>query len=157
MRRRLREVRRARDGRLLELGALVFELHRRERRDPKLLEQGVARVASLDVEERALATALGTLAELPALPPMVGCQTCGAGLPGGARFCVECGAPTSADAAALTRPAQGAPPSSASPSELTRPKQPASEAVAVESPPTERDTRFAATREDQPAHAAAER
>jgi len=67
MRRRLREVRSARDGRLLELGALVFELHRHERRDSKLLEAGVARVAALDDEERALATALAIPQGLPAL------------------------------------------------------------------------------------------
>lgn len=155
MRRRLRVVRRARDGRLLELGALVFELHRRERRDPKLLEEGVARVAALDVEERALAAALGTLSELPALASAAGCRTCGAGLPEGARFCVECGAPTSLDTPA-GRPAQ-APTTSAPRPELRRPEQPASAAVAIESPPVERDTRSASTRADRSANVAAER
>lgn len=156
MRRRLRVVRRARDGRLLELGALVFELHRRERRDPRLLDQGVARVAALDVEERALAAALGTLSELPALAPAAGCRTCGAALPESARFCVECGAPTSLDTPALTRPAQ-APTTSAPRPELTRPERPASEPVAVESPPVERDTRSASRGEDRSANVAAER
>jgi hypothetical protein len=54
MRRRLRELRRAREAMLLDLGALVYELHRQGRRAPELLQQKAAELTVVDDELRDL-------------------------------------------------------------------------------------------------------
>jgi hypothetical protein len=67
MRRRLRERRRAREAMLLDLGALVYELHRQGRRAPELLQQKAAELTLVDDEVRELEDALaGRLPEEPA-------------------------------------------------------------------------------------------
>ena len=69
MRRRLRQQRRVREALLLDLGALVFELHRHGRREPELLQAKAAELSAVDAEVRALADALEdetTLLELVA-------------------------------------------------------------------------------------------
>jgi hypothetical protein len=53
-RRRLREQRRLREALLLDLGALVYELHRQGRRAPELLQQKAAELTEVDDEVRAL-------------------------------------------------------------------------------------------------------
>jgi hypothetical protein len=58
MRRRLRERRREREARLLDLGALVYELHRQGKRAPELLQEKAAELALLDEEVRELEAAL---------------------------------------------------------------------------------------------------
>ena len=58
MRRRLRERRRAREARLLDLGALVYELHRQGKRAPELLQEKAAELALLDEEVRELEAVL---------------------------------------------------------------------------------------------------
>jgi hypothetical protein len=58
MRRRLRERRREREARLLDLGALVYELHRQGKRAPELLQEKAAELALLDGEVRELEAAL---------------------------------------------------------------------------------------------------
>jgi hypothetical protein len=58
MRRRLRERRREREARLLDLGALVYELHRQGKRAPELLQEKAAQLALVDEEVRELEATL---------------------------------------------------------------------------------------------------
>ena len=58
MRRRLREQRRLREALLLDLGALVYELHRQGKRAPELLQQKAAELTVVDEEVRELEAAL---------------------------------------------------------------------------------------------------
>jgi hypothetical protein len=58
MRRRLRERKREREARLLDLGALVYELHRQGKRAPELLQDKAAELAVVDQEVRDLELAL---------------------------------------------------------------------------------------------------
>ena len=66
-RRRLREQRRLREALLLDLGALVYELHRQGRRAPELLQSKAAELTVVDDEVRALQAALEG-EEAPAAP-----------------------------------------------------------------------------------------
>ena len=59
MQRRLRERRRLREEMLLDLGALVYELHRQGKRAPELLQDKAAELSVIDDEVRALERALG--------------------------------------------------------------------------------------------------
>jgi hypothetical protein len=94
MRRRLRQQQRVREALLLDLGALVYELHRLGRRAPQLLQTKAAEVAAVDREVRALADAVGARAKLQLVAPGVAgsCPSCGALLLTDARFCSRCGA-----------------------------------------------------------------
>jgi hypothetical protein len=56
--RRLRRQRREREAMLLDLGALVYELHRQGRRAPELLQEKAIELGKLDREVRALEDAL---------------------------------------------------------------------------------------------------
>ena len=97
MRRRLRRQQRIREALLLDLGALVFELHRHGRREPDLLQAKAAELTAVDEEVRSLADALDVGDELPQLdePGIAGaCSSCGALLTADARFCSNCGATT---------------------------------------------------------------
>lgn len=58
MRRRMRRQRQVREALLLDLGALVFELHRQGRREPELLQAKAAELSAVDDEVRALSEAL---------------------------------------------------------------------------------------------------
>ena len=64
MRRRLRERRRVREALLLDLGALVYELHRQGKRAPELLQQKAAELSVVDDEVRELQATLDGV-ELP--------------------------------------------------------------------------------------------
>jgi hypothetical protein len=57
--RRLRQQRRAREAMLLDLGALVYELHRLGERAPELLQEKAIELGKVDREVRALEDALG--------------------------------------------------------------------------------------------------
>src|SRR5712691_9612035 len=96
MRRRLRHQQRIREALLLDLGALVFELHRQGRREPELLQAKAAEVSAVDNEVRALAEALQAGAPLEMLAPGVSgsCGNCGTLLSTKDRFCPNCGAPS---------------------------------------------------------------
>jgi hypothetical protein len=59
MRRRLSERRRVREALLLDLGALVYELHRQGKRAPELLQEKAGELQEVDDEVRALEEALG--------------------------------------------------------------------------------------------------
>jgi hypothetical protein len=58
MRRRLRDQKRERETRLLDLGALVYELHRQGKRAPELLQQKAAALTLIDNEVRELEATL---------------------------------------------------------------------------------------------------
>src|SRR3954453_3183149 len=98
MRRRLRRQQRLREALLLDLGALVYELHRQGRREPELLQAKAAELSAVDDEVRALGNALKEhepLAQLVAAGIAGSCETCGALLTSDARFCSACGTATS--------------------------------------------------------------
>ena len=104
MRRRLRRQQRVREALLLDMGALVYELHRQGRREPELLQAKAAELSAVDDEVRALGDALQErepLAQLVAAGIAGSCETCGALLTSDARFCSTCGTPTGL---ALTEP-----------------------------------------------------
>ena len=65
--RRLRELLRVREALLLDLGALVYELHRQGRRAPELLQQKAAELTLVDDEVRELQADLDGV-ELPEQP-----------------------------------------------------------------------------------------
>jgi hypothetical protein len=58
-RRSLRRRRREREAMLLDLGALVYELHRQGERNPDLLQEKAIELGKVDREVRALEAALG--------------------------------------------------------------------------------------------------
>ena len=57
--RRLRELRREREALLLDLGALVYELHRQGQRAPELLQEKAIKLGKVDREVRQLEEQLG--------------------------------------------------------------------------------------------------
>jgi predicted nucleic acid-binding Zn ribbon protein len=73
-------LRRAREAQLLDLGALVYELHRRGERAPELLQERAAELTALDVQVRD--------GEEGARP----CPRCGAEAEPGQLVCTSCGA-----------------------------------------------------------------
>jgi predicted nucleic acid-binding Zn ribbon protein len=72
------EPQRRRDRLLLELGALVYELHRRGRRAPELLQKKAGELDALEAES-GTSPADGT------------CPACGEALEGGQLVCLNCG------------------------------------------------------------------
>jgi len=106
MRRRLRQQRRMREALLLDLGALVYELHRHGRREPELLQAKAAELTAVDQEVRGLADALDddeSVLTLVAAGIAGSCERCGSLLSTDARYCGACGA---AAVAAITDPAR---------------------------------------------------
>ncbi|MDQ3644797.1 MAG: hypothetical protein M3356_04720, partial [Actinomycetota bacterium] len=96
MRRRLREQKRMREALLLDLGALVYELHRHGRREPELLQAKAAELTAVDQEVRGLVEALDANDDVLALVAagIAGsCERCGSLLSTDARYCGACGAP----------------------------------------------------------------
>jgi hypothetical protein len=96
MRRRLRRQRRVREALLLDLGALVYELHRQGKRAPDLLQEKAGELTMVDEEVRGLEEALGDGAGLDGLMGtgiMGSCASCGALLNAGDAYCAHCGAP----------------------------------------------------------------
>jgi hypothetical protein len=84
-----------REALLLDLGAIMFELHRQGRREPDLLQAKAADLAEVDVEVRALNEALGGghgLPELTARGLVAACTACGAIMGVRDRHCPNCGA-----------------------------------------------------------------
>jgi hypothetical protein len=70
MERRLRERRREREALLLDLGALVYELHRQGKRAPQLLQRKAAQLGVVDQEVRELEARLEGREPPPAPEPM---------------------------------------------------------------------------------------
>ena len=90
-----------REALLLDLGAIIFELHRQGRREPELLRAKAAELADVDVEVRALTKALGegqSLPELTARGLVAACTACGAIMGVRDRHCPNCGAAAGAPA-----------------------------------------------------------
>jgi hypothetical protein len=71
IRKRLRDVRKARDELLHDLGALVMEMYRQGRHDPALVERKAREAIAIDTEFRGLSGALdgGAVAQAPAAAP----------------------------------------------------------------------------------------
>jgi hypothetical protein len=76
-------VRRTRDALLLELGALVYELHRQGKRAPELLQRKASELGEVDERARA---------EAPDKPGPATCPSCGAEADPGQLVCTDCGA-----------------------------------------------------------------
>ena len=108
MRRRLRVLERRRQTVLLELGALAFELHRRNRQKPELVRRRAAALTALESEAEALAAALETsvpMIELPAAPGDRECSQCAGALAPDWAFCCRCGTRVATPAAPAGEPA----------------------------------------------------
>jgi hypothetical protein len=95
LRRRLDRQERLREALLLDLGAIIFELHRQRRREPELLQAKAAELDAVDAEVRALARALDDgrgLPELTASGLVATCTSCASLMGSTDRFCPRCGA-----------------------------------------------------------------
>jgi hypothetical protein len=95
LRRRLDRQERLREALLLDLGAIIFELHRQRRREPELLQAKAAELDAVDAEVRALALALDDgrgLPELTASGLVATCTSCASFMGSSDRFCPRCGA-----------------------------------------------------------------
>jgi hypothetical protein len=75
-------LRRTRDALLLELGALVYELHRQGKRAPELLQQKAGELGEIDEQVRTAA---------PDEPGPGACPSCGAEAEPGQLVCTNCG------------------------------------------------------------------
>jgi len=94
MRRRLRILRRRREAMLLDLGALVLEMHRHGRFLPDSLQRRAAEAVGTDAELRALSRSLDTgdgNPDLVAAGVAGNCSRCGALHTIGSSFCSQCG------------------------------------------------------------------
>jgi hypothetical protein len=95
-RRRLRRLRREREALFSDLGALVYELHRRGERSPELLQERAAALGELDREVRSLEETLrpgqDDGSSSPSEPPPNRCEACGRSLEAGQLVCLSCGA-----------------------------------------------------------------
>jgi hypothetical protein len=101
LRRRLARQERVREAMLLDLGAIIFELHRQGRREPELLRAKAADLADVDLEVRALTKAVGegyALPELTARGLVAACTACGGIMGVRDRHCPTCGAAAGAHA-----------------------------------------------------------
>ncbi|HZV76072.1 MAG TPA: hypothetical protein VFF79_20360 [Conexibacter sp.] len=95
MRRRLRYLRRLRDLQVRDLGGLVFDLRRFERKRDDLVAQKVDQIRACDDELRALELALDERRDLRDVrEPGIGgtCPRCFAVFGSADRFCANCGA-----------------------------------------------------------------
>lgn len=95
MRRRLRRLKQRREALLLELGALVFELERRQEEHPDLVRAKVGELLGLDEEAHGLGVALDsdwTVVEVVRAGIAGACPRCGALVSLDAAFCSSCGA-----------------------------------------------------------------
>jgi len=94
MRRRLRILRRRREAMLLDLGALVLEMHRHGRFLPDSLQRRAAEAVGTDAELRALSRSLEAgdgNPDLVAAGVAGNCSRCGALHAIGSSFCSQCG------------------------------------------------------------------
>lgn len=93
LRRRARYLRRARNLALRDLGGLVFDMHRFDRRRDDLVAAKVDALRDVDRELRALERALGEPGALDELREagLGTCPGCGALFGSDARYCSQCG------------------------------------------------------------------
>jgi hypothetical protein len=100
LRRRLDRQERIREALLLDLGAIIFELHRQERREPEVLQAKAAELVAIDDEVRAITEALGEghgLPQLTASGLVATCTACGGIMGVRDRHCPSCGAAAGAE------------------------------------------------------------
>jgi hypothetical protein len=109
MRRRLRYLRRTRELAFRDLGGLLFDLHRFARSRDDLVHGKLTRLTAIDIELRALETALDDRQEVTVLrePGLAACPRCGALHGSDANYCPMCALPV--------RPGAGLPVASQSP------------------------------------------
>jgi hypothetical protein len=103
LRKRLDRQERVREALLLDLGAIVFELHRQGRSEPELLHAKEIELRVVDEEVRGLADALEEGIGLPALTAsglVAVCTACERLMGSRDRFCPACGAAAGASEAA---------------------------------------------------------
>jgi hypothetical protein len=96
MRRRIRKVARVREALVRELGTLVMEMERLDRRNEELVRRKAKEIEALDRELSGLAAALGrrqTLSGVIATGVAGACAACGTLLGTEDRFCSRCGKP----------------------------------------------------------------
>src|SRR5947209_8027345 len=96
IRRRARKLRRFREVRVRELGALVVEMNRLGRQNEELLRRKSAEISAIDRELDGLARALGshvTIEQVVAAGVAGSCLGCGSLLGTDDRFCARCGRP----------------------------------------------------------------
>jgi hypothetical protein len=94
IRRRLRDLRRKREALLLELGALTFEQHRRQRFTPTLVDPKNEELDRVQTEIEALERALSEyqrVVDLVAAGIAGSCPHCGTLASTSARYCESCG------------------------------------------------------------------
>jgi hypothetical protein len=93
LRRRLRFLRRLRELGFRDLGGLVFDQHRFDRRSDELVRGKLTALAAVDAELRALERALDDRRPITELrePGISACARCGAVIASDARFCSTCG------------------------------------------------------------------
>jgi zinc-ribbon domain len=115
MRRRIRKAGRIREALVRELGTLVLEMQRLDRRNDELIRRKAREIEALDRELSGLAVALGrrqTLSSVVATGVAGACPACGTLIGTEDRFCSHCGKPmvdepgAADDGAVLPPPAQ---------------------------------------------------
>jgi len=161
MRRRLHILRRRREAMLLDLGALVLEMHRHGRFLPDGVARRAAEAVGADAELRALSRALETgdgNPDLIAAGVAGNCPQCGALHTLGAAFCSQCGAQL--ESSSLPRKAQLGQDPGLMPEAATLPARPITaparppvqpaEAGGNGSPATEREPERAAVTASEP-------
>ncbi|MGN6187783.1 MAG: hypothetical protein ACTHOE_02695 [Conexibacter sp.] len=135
MRRRLRYLRRLRELQVRDLGGLVFDLRRFERKRDDLIAQKIDQIRACDDELRALEQALAERRDLRDVrEPGIGgtCPRCFAIYGSADKFCANCGA---AFGGAVQGPAAQIPLAPSAPPPPTAPSPPASTPEAGSSGP----------------------
>lgn len=96
LRRRLRHVEQSKELALRDIGGLTFELHRAGQSDRKLVDEKLAALDRVDEELLALRGALDANSDSIELhqPGLATCASCGALIGSDAKFCSQCGTPT---------------------------------------------------------------
>ena len=141
LRRRLRFLRRLRELGFRDLGGLVFEQHRFDRREDELVRGKLMALAAVDAELRALEHTLRDHRPITELrePGVSACARCGAVIASDARFCSACGTPVGGAQAIPAVGEAGQPGvTDAETERSTRATAPAHEQPTVITPPADR-------------------
>lgn len=96
LRRERRELLRAREEKLRDLGGLMLEMFRHDQFRRELLLERCAGLASLEDRIAELDTLIGAAVSRGRTQPAVRCE-CGAAVFWGARFCSHCGRPVAGE------------------------------------------------------------
>jgi hypothetical protein len=107
MRRRIRKAARVREALVRELGTLVLEMERLDKRNEELVRRKAKEIEALDRELSGLAAALGrrqTLSSVVATGVAGSCPACGTLLGTEDRYCSRCGKPVADEGAGEAGP-----------------------------------------------------